>query len=243
VSASCADEPVRSAPAGTGPVERRDVIRNRAKLLAAADELVRARGQEATIDEIARHAGLGVGTAYRHFANKQALLEALFAQRLQSVVAMADEAAAMDDAGEALEWFIYQSAALLVADRGLRQAISGTDGFDALTPDRNRLIARLGRLVERARRAGAVRPDFEPTDVPLVLWIIGAVADYASDVDAGLWRRYLELLLDGVRPPERPRAPLPVPALNRDQIDTAMTNLQRHSPASRQETDVRGQPH
>jgi AcrR family transcriptional regulator len=182
---------------------RRDVIRNRAKLLAAADDLVRQQGGAATVEEIARHAGVGIGTAYRHFTNKQALLEALFAGRIQQVVALLDEASQIDDPGEALQRFIWKVAEMQATDRGLREALSTIDGFDVRASSRD--------------------------DIPLLYWIVGSVADYAGTIQPELWRRYLELLLDGIRPPNHPRGPLPAPALSGDEIEAAMLALSRGS--------------
>jgi AcrR family transcriptional regulator len=208
-------------PAG----ERRDVTRNRAKLLAAADEVISRRGEEATIEAIARQAGLGVGTAYRHFANKQALLQALFVTRMERILQLLDEAAAIDEPGDALEWFLREAVAMQVGDRGLRDAISQSAAFEALAGHRERLAEGTHLLVELARSAGSVRPDLEAADIPVLFTMVGAVADLADGVDDQLWRRHLELLLDGIRPPTATRRPLPGGALRPDQIKTA---IERH---------------
>jgi AcrR family transcriptional regulator len=205
--------------------ERRDVTRNRARLLAAADELIAARGEDATIESIARRAGLGVGTAYRHFASKQALLQALFATRIDRILELADEAARIEDAGAALEFFLREATAMQAGDRGLRDAISVSEGFEALSGQRQRLAAAVNALVGRARAAGAVRPDFEGTDVPVIFTIVGAVAD---DSGGDLWRRYLEMILDGIRPLTMPRRPLPVDAPTPEQVTAIMRNYHRN---------------
>jgi AcrR family transcriptional regulator len=205
--------------------ERRDVTRNRARLLAAADELLAARGEDATIESIARRAGLGVGTAYRHFASKQVLLQALFAARIDRILKLADEAGRIEDAGAALEFFLREAAAMQAGDRGLRDAISVSEGFEALSDQRQRLAAAVNALVGRARAAGAVRPDFEGTDVAVIFTIVGSVAD---DSGGDLWRRYLEIILDGIRPLTMPRRPLPVDAPNPEQLTAVMRNYHRN---------------
>lgn len=194
------------------PVERRDVTRNRAKLLAAADEVIADRGGEATIDAIARRAGLGVGTAYRHFASKHALLQALFANRIDRVLELLDQVERLPDPGDALWRFLREAAAMQARDRGLRDAITLSEGFEVLSDRRERMLGGVTGLVERARDAGAVRPDLEGTDVPILLNLIGTVADATGEVDGDLWRRYLEIILDGLRPDATPHRPLPVAA-------------------------------
>jgi AcrR family transcriptional regulator len=208
-------------------VERRDVTRNRAKLLAAADEEFAARGEEATIESIARRAGLGNGTAYRHFANKRALLQALFADRIDRILELLDEVCRLPDPGDALWCFLRDAAAMQACDRGLRDAIIASEGFEILTERLERLTDGVAALVERAKIAGAVRTDFEGTDVPIIFAAVGAVVDDTSDVDGELWRRYLEMILDGIRPLSAPRLPLPVPALDPAQLPMVMRHHQR----------------
>jgi AcrR family transcriptional regulator len=210
--------PTSARPAG----QRRDVTRNRAKHLAAADEVIRTRGGGATIEAIAHQAGLGVGTGYRHFANKQALLQALFVTRIERVLQLLDRAGDIDEPGEALDWFLREAVAMQVGDRGLRESLSPSAAFEALDGHRERLVAGTQVLVDRARAAGAVRPDLEATDIPIVFTMVGAVADLAGEVDDQLWRRYLDLLLDGIRPPTVTRRLLPGGALRPDQIRSAM---------------------
>ena len=207
--------------------ERRDVTRNRAKLLAAADEEIAARGEDATIESIARRAGLGVGTAYRHFANKHALLQALFASRIDRILELLDEVGQLPDPGDALWCFLRDAAAMQARDRGLRDAVSVSEGFEILIDRRERLSGGVTALVERAKAVGAVRRDFEGTDVPILLAAVGAVVDDTSAVDGELWRRYLEMILDGIRPPMASRRPLPVAAPDPAQVPTVMRHHQR----------------
>ncbi len=219
----------RSAPSAAPSVERSDVTRNRAKLLAAANEMIAARGEEATIESIARRAGLGVGTAYRHFANKQALLQALFADRIDRILELLDTVGGEADPGDALWRFMREAAALQASDRGLRDAISMSDGFEILSDRRDRLAAGVRALVDRAKAAGAVRSDFEGTDVPMIFTLLGAVADDTDGVHGDLWRRYLEMILDGIRPATTPRRPLPVAALDVAELPVLMKQHHRRS--------------
>jgi len=156
-----------TAPPGPLPervIERRDVTRNRAKLLAAADEILAAHGEDATIESIAHKAGLGVGTAYRHFANKQALLQALFATRIDRIRELLDEVSRVDDA-TALERFLRDASAKLAGDRCLREAISLSEGFEALSDSLRSPRPANRRPSARHRRDPRVRPGLSvPSD-------------------------------------------------------------------------------
>jgi hypothetical protein len=153
----------------------------------------------------------------------------LFAGRIQQVVALLDEASQIDDPGEALQRFIWKVAEMQATDRGLREALSTIDGFDVRASSRDVIATGVERLIKRAQAAGTVRADLQTTDIPLLYWIVGSVADYAGTIQPELWRRYLELLLDGIRPPNHPRGPLPAPALSGDEIEAAMLALSRGS--------------
>src|SRR3954452_19836161 len=103
---------------------RKDAARNRERLLAAADELFAQRGLDVTLNDIAHHAGVGVGTAYRRFANKEEVIDALFEQRLDQVAAVAAEAAEDPDAWRGLATFLERSLQMQLEDRGLTQLLN-----------------------------------------------------------------------------------------------------------------------
>src|SRR6516225_10472446 len=102
---------------------RRDAERNRQRILKAAAEVFNERGLDVSLDEIARHAGVGVGTVYRRFRTKEELIEALFLDRLDSVAAIADEADANPDAWCGLVSFMERMAEIMEGDLGLRQML------------------------------------------------------------------------------------------------------------------------
>ena len=104
---------------------RRDAVRNRDRLLAAARELFAEEGFEVTLDDIARHAGVGVGTAYRRFANKDELLDALFAEQTVELAAAAATGLTDPDPWHGLVGYLERSLALQLRDRGLAQIVSG----------------------------------------------------------------------------------------------------------------------
>src|SRR3954471_16312187 len=114
---------VRHMAASTRPL-RKDAELNRERLLAAARELFARRGLEVTLNDIAHHAGVGVGTAYRRFANKEEVIDALFEQRLDQVAAVAVEAVEDPDAWRGLTTFLERSLQMQLEDRGLTQLLN-----------------------------------------------------------------------------------------------------------------------
>ena len=194
--------------------QRRDAQRNRAALLASARELFAERGLDVTLDEVARHAGVGVGTAYRNFAGKTALVDDLLVERVQALVDLALACAEVDDPWEGLRGYVEQAMALQVADRGLKQLLyAHADAHVRVDAVRAQLGPAVGALVQRAHDAGVLRPDVDVSDVPVINVMLGAVVDLTRDVDPHAYRRYLELVLAGLRagaePPELP-PPLPL---------------------------------
>src|SRR6478735_590634 len=197
---------------------RKDAARNRELLLVAAREVFAERGLDASLDDVARRAGLGVGTAYRHFANKYELARAIFAQAVDDIVALAERGARSDDPWAGIVGFVEGAAAAQTADRGLREVLSGVHDPDELDEINARLAGPLAEMVARAKADGVLRPCVEPTDIGMVVLMLCAVGDIAGDVAPRLWRRYLGLLLDGLRAgPD-----LEVPAISFDDMRVAM---------------------
>ncbi|MFE2042075.1 TetR/AcrR family transcriptional regulator [Streptomyces sp. NPDC059477] len=196
------------APPSDAPRLRRDAEVNRRRLLAAAREVFRDRGLRATLDDVAHHAGLGVGTAYRHFRNKDALIDALFDDMLARVEEVTREGAEDPDAWRGLATHLERVAELQALDRGLREVLLGTG---RPMPGESEFRYRIGRhvdlMVERAKAQGVLRPDAEPWDLMAIQLMVAAVTDRTGRPD--LWRRYLHLLLDGLRAGPEPREPLP----------------------------------
>jgi AcrR family transcriptional regulator len=202
---------------------RRDAERNRQRILEAAGQVFAERGLEATLDDIARHAGLGVGTVYRRFPEKELLIDALFDQRIGLIVAVAEEALAHDDPWKGLVHFLERSIELQASDRGLKEVLLGPEhGRDRVKVSRERLLPLVTRLVNRAHAAGVLRRDVQVRDLPFMHMMLGAVVDASHDIEPDLWRRYLALLLDGLRARPKERRPLPVPALDQAELDDAM---------------------
>ncbi len=202
---------------------RRDAERNRRLLLEAARELFAERGLAVTLDDIARRAGLGVGTAYRRFGSRGELVDALFEERMHEVIALADEALALEDPWQSLVQFLERLAALQSQDRGLKEILLGTsEGRTRVGHMRDQMRPRAAELVARAQAAGALRADFDGSDLPLLQMMVGAIADVAPPDRPDLWRRFFALLIDGLRAPDAPRVALEEPPLGFEAIDEVL---------------------
>ena len=211
---------------------RADAARNRARIIDAAAEVFAERGLDVTLDDIAAHAGLGVGTVYRRFADREALVEALFDERMKAKIAKMEAALAVpaEQAGDALITLMREICEDLARDRGLRQLmLSSTYGQNRIAHCRDEIREIVERLVARAKATGELRADFEATDVPVLFLMVGAIADFATPVAPELWRRYFEMMVDGLRPgalkvSECPQAPKAPKALEHAELITAMDN-------------------
>jgi len=202
---------------------RRDAERNRQRILEAAAEVFNERGLDVSLDEIARHAGVGVGTVYRRFRTKEELVEALFMDRLDHIAAIAGEAYEMPDPWSGLVCFMERMAEIMAGDVGLRQMLMfATYGQDLVAVARQRNAPLLQRLVERAQAAGQVRADLKQTDIMFIIFMMTEAARLAQAANPAVWRRYLTLILDGMRPDREGATPLPVAALLPEELETSM---------------------
>jgi AcrR family transcriptional regulator len=203
---------------------RRDAERNRRRILDAAGELFAARGLGVSLDEIAHHAEVGVGTVYRRFPDKAALIDALFDDQLETIVAIAEAALAEPDPWTGLERFVHDACEKQAANRGLKELLLGSRSGPVRVPQaRDRIEPLVVRLVERAQAAGALRADVAAYDIPLIEIMIGSVADYTRDIDPDVWRRLLTIVLDGLRTRRDAPTPLTVPGLDRDGVLRAIS--------------------
>ncbi|MGP4058329.1 TetR/AcrR family transcriptional regulator [Mycobacterium sp. 4D054] len=201
---------------------RKDAERNRRRIIEAARELCATRGLEATLNEVAHHAGLGVGTVYRRFPTKEALFEAIFEDGIDQLVVLAESALDAEDSWEGLSSFVWQFSEMTATDRGLREiAFSRASCGGRVDAGRTRLHPRISKLVERAKRDGYLRPEVSATDMPLLGLMAGAVSEYSAEVSADLWRRYVAILLQGLRC-HTGQDRLPVGALTQAELEAAM---------------------
>jgi AcrR family transcriptional regulator len=194
-------EPERPGGGAHGRSMRADALKNRRRILEAAEEVFAAEGVGVPIDTVAERAGVGVGTVYRHFPTKEALFEAIVVTRLQELVSEAASCFEAGDAGEAFFVWLRQFA---------RQASKKQDLFDALVRAGidiksqcadlfEQLEAAIDRLVEQARRQGTVRSDVATKDV--IGLVLGA-CQAARQRGLGLppsYEHMVDVVCDGLR--------------------------------------------
>jgi AcrR family transcriptional regulator len=212
----CYRAPVTDPPGdGTGAGERGlrlDAARNQERIVAAAAAAFAELGGDVTFDEVARRAGVGVATVYRRFRNRDQLVRAVVAHVLAAEIEPV-AAVETDDPWRDLAATLEASVAAVAAHRDVVALAHAAGGIDVDVVDR--YLHRLDRLLSRARAAGLVRPELEPRDVAVAVVMVlatirrdvGGNGAVKTDAASGDWRRYLALLLDGMRP-----APVPLPA-------------------------------
>lgn len=211
----------------TSPVHdrplRRDAERNRQRILEAARDAFAEDGLAVTLDEIARRAGVGVGTIYRRFPDKEQLIDALFEERMSEMVALAEAALRRDDGWDGLVGFLESATAAHADDRGLKEvALSGVHGLERVARARELMFPLVTRLVSRAQEQGTLRPDLEPTDLPLLQLMLGSLSECTRDVDPDIWRRFLGILTDGLRTRRDSPSPLSQAGLAPEQVQRTM---------------------
>ena len=217
-----------SGPRAPRP-RRRDAQRNRDAIVEAGRQVFCDHGLEAPLEQIARQAGVGIATLYRHFPNRAALLDAVLTDTVQAHVEVAEQALATDDPWEGLAFYLEQSCRLQAADRGLNDVMGMRfPRATAIEVAKTRLYELVGQVLDRAQQSGQLRADLTLEDLAFLNWantrILPAVRA-AGAPDA--WRRHLGLLLDGFR---ADRAhPLPQPPLSVRQVHRAMVTLGRRS--------------
>ncbi len=202
---------------------RKDAERNRQRILEAARELFAQEGLGVTLNDIAHHAGVGVGTVYRRFPEKEQLIEELFEQQLSELVGLMEEALENPDPWLGLTGFLRRNLELQARDRAFREIIVGTpEAAQRVATIRARMFPLGAKLVRRAKDAGALRADFDASDVPMMFLMLTTVLDAAREVEPELWHRYLEIFIQGLRAEPTPPAPLATPALDAQQVPAVM---------------------
>jgi AcrR family transcriptional regulator len=178
---------------------RADARRNRERVLTAAREVFSEQGREAQMDDVARRAAVGVGTVYRHFPTKEALLEALAVDAFERIVAITRENLKLEDPWEALTRTLWAGAEILAADRALSEVMSEIPGPVPVGLHTQReLNESMADLLRRAQAAGVLRPDIVVDDIPMLMCGVGA-ATRKSHACANSWRRHMAILVDGLR--------------------------------------------
>ncbi|BDU00914.1 TetR/AcrR family transcriptional regulator [Nocardia sputorum] len=176
---------------------RRDAARNREKLLAAAADVFTEQGLEGSLEEIARRAGVSIGTLYNHFPTRDALIDALLPPRLAAVDEIAARAAAEPDAWTAFTGFVEDLLVRLTADRGLLEAFTGDHPAAVrLAQACHRGMSQLSAILARVREDGALRADATDEDVVNLVWALSLLGETTGSPS---WRRALQIVFDGLR--------------------------------------------
>ncbi len=178
---------------------RADALRNRERIMASGRELFASRGAEAQMDEIAAHAGLGIGTLYRHFPDKQALLTAMARERFAEFTEIAAEAEQIVDPFESLEAALLTAMNTVEGDTGFQFAMMRSNEleWEGIEEQKNAFAETMTRIIDRAKAAGVVRADLTFDDFPMLL--CGITSTMYFKPGTADWKRHLELVLDGLR--------------------------------------------
>jgi AcrR family transcriptional regulator len=180
---------------------RRDAIRNRSLLVEAAARAFREQGLGASVNGIARDAGVNVATLYRHFPTKEDLLAAVFDAILEPLAAARDRALEAGDADGPLHTFVHEAVRLQRRQPGLIEALAHHPGAPEVREQlRGPAVDIVTPLVERAQRDGELRADFDAVDVLIALRMLAAVPDAPEVAARGGAGRYADIVLRGLRP-------------------------------------------
>lgn len=190
-------------PADAAKPLRRDAERNRQLILQAARELFSQRGLAVSLDDVAAHAGVGVGTVYRRFPSRDAIVDELFRTRLDELVANGERALEISerDPWEGITHLLRGYMEIQEGDRSFGPVVlTNAHGRGALDGARVRLKPIVEELVQRAQTAGVLRTDFTATDMPAIILMLATLQNAVRDVSPNAWRRQLAIVLDGLRP-------------------------------------------
>jgi AcrR family transcriptional regulator len=186
-----------STPSPPDAPRRADARRNRERLLAAATSAFAEQGADAPLEDIARRAGVGIGTLYRHFPTRLALQEGVFRNQVETVCARGRELAEAPSPGEAFAAWLQVLAGFLATKRGLSHALISTLGKDSevISSCGQAIRATVEQLLTRAQQAGAVREDLTAMDVMHVMHGLAVAVEHTP----GEADRMISLMLDGLR--------------------------------------------
>jgi AcrR family transcriptional regulator len=181
---------------------RVDAQRNRERIIVAALEVFAERGLDASTAEIAHRAGVGEATLFRRFPTKDDLIMAIVETQMDETIALAEECASAADPGAGVERFLREMVERSVRDRGVLEAAKDRCIMrPELTERRRRVIALMSDLVKRGQAEGAVREDLSATDLGMLISIAASTSEFPfPGLREDLWKRYLQVILDGLRP-------------------------------------------
>ena len=203
---------------------RRDARERRDKLISAAQREFAAHGVDASLEKIARDAGVAIGTLYRHFPTRLDLLMAALEPRLQEFLDGASKALEMDDPWEGFVSYLENLFRVQAGDRGFNDFLSRRFPGNAETERiHDEMCQQIEDVLTRAQDAGKARPDITQADIVNLIWSNGRIIDATSAKAPNAWRRQLYLMLDAYRA-ERAH-PIPEPPMTDEQLYDAMVHL------------------
>ena len=207
---------------------RADAERNRLRIVGAAKTLFAERGVDVAVEDIAAAAGVGIGTFYRRFPDRESLVEAVFESKLDLVIQSARDALEIEDPWEAFRTYVLTVARMHARDRGLKDVLLCSDrGHERVAAFREIIQPLAAQLLERAKAAGALREDVTAYDIPMIHQAVSAIADSTRDVSPQYFERTLTLLIDGLARERTSTTAMPAPALDLEQFSTIMRRHRR----------------
>ncbi|MCW2755437.1 MAG: TetR family transcriptional regulator [Marmoricola sp.] len=205
---------------------RRDARESRDKLIAAAQREFAARGVDASLEQIARDAGVAIGTLYRHFPTRLDLLMAALRPRLREFLDGADKALELTDPWEGFVAYLENLFAVQAGDRGFNDFLSRRFPGNAETEHIHDVMCQqIDDVLARAQGVGKARPDITRADIVNLIWSNGRIIDATSAKAPTAWRRQLHLMLDAYRA-ERAHS-IPEPPMTDEQLYDAMVHLSK----------------
>ncbi|MFD3378349.1 MULTISPECIES: TetR/AcrR family transcriptional regulator [unclassified Streptomyces] len=189
-------------------------------MVQAARQLSAIHGLDIALDEIARAAGVSIGTLYNRFPNRADLVNAVFADRTETVVRIAEHALSMPDPWAGLVHFLERICELQAAGRGYNDLVSRRLPQATPPEDHLRGYELMTQVVERAKEGGALRADFTPEDMAFVTWGTARTVEATAGVRPEVWRHHLAMMLDGMR--TSAAHPLPEPPMRPQELARVM---------------------
>jgi AcrR family transcriptional regulator len=207
---------------------RADAARNRERILEAAAVVFAEQGLDATLDEVAAKAGVGVGTVYRRFPDKDSLVGALFENAVDEIATLALRAADFENSWDGLVWFMEEALQRQCENRGLRDVVVGAPyALERMAAAKCRIGPAISALVVRAQGDGYLRSDVVDADFPIMEMMVSSLGCLTNQCAPDLWRRYLTIIMDGLM--VRRERPSPLHQIPNDEVvGEALRSVQRH---------------
>lgn len=207
---------------------RADAERNRVRILEAAYEVFGDRGLQATLDQVAERAGVGVGTVYRRFADREALINALFESRIEELIGIAERGEQNPDPWEGFVYILRAGSEFHGRNRALKELMfSAPGGRDWVDRVRDVVRPKIAGVVAAAQKQGKLRPDLATPDIPLIQLMLAEVMEVTAGFAPEAWRRLLTYVIDGVVTSRAEPTPLDAAPITVEDIPVAMERSTR----------------